>query len=1020
MLRLRLLWLGLMVATTTVFAAPTLPPRTIDDVIVQLRAAKFDGKELTRARELLAVPIPTDKDQKELAAVHYARAKAAERLGLTDSYIAEYRAAWTAAKAFGGEIDVALYVDYVGAEVMAGNVAASMDALEYYSTRFGGWGSHSVLADYKARFGDLEAARGHLARVESGIGSSMSSRDAGWWRRYWLGQQERARAAVTAASGKFAEAEAHYRNAADYFEEDLPVNQQRLDRKMVTNGQEVAISRVLFVRKAQADMMAAQGRLLDAEILYRDNLKRALQEFGSNSAFTYGHSSGLATILLEQNRLTEVEKYSRAIIEIFEKQGVPPESYTVTTARQSLAGAYVLQSRWAEAMKEYDALRAVFAKDSELQRRLGQGNEDWGLTLVRTKRVAEGVAMLEKLVASAKGRFGADDQSLAQTRAFLGLALAAAGKPQEALAEFRASLPRLLGGASDAGEEGGTARRHRLVIVLEAYLDLLHNLQKSGAAPAGFDLVGEAFRAADVARGSSVQKALAASAARSAIRDPRHAALARDEQDLGHRIATLKDTLSRLQSATAEQRLTKIIADLQRDIPQFQKQRLDLRAQIVRDFPDYAQLIDPKPVAPAEAQKLLQADEALAAFYVGEQRTYLWAMRPSGAPVFAAAEVGRKAIGERVTHLRRALDPGNSASMSDQDFDLAAAHDLYAKLLQPLAAGLAGAKSLLVVPHGALGQLPFSLLPTRPAKLAPTKLAFAGYREVPWLLREMAVTQLPSVSTLAALRRATVADVGERSPFLGFGDPFFSSRQAGPDSTQRVTLASRGFRVRNGPGERSASSATIADLARLPDTAEEVREIAKVLKANPDTDIRLGKAASETEVKMANLAKQRVIVFATHGLIPGDLNGLTQPALALSNPEVTGEKDADGLLTMEEVLGLKLNADWVVLSACNTAAGDGAAAEAVSGLGRAFFYAGTRALLVTNWPVETVSARLITTELFRRQAEQPTLSRAEALRQAMLAVMNQDARDEKTQQPDYAYAHPLFWAPYALVGDGGR
>jgi CHAT domain-containing protein len=115
-----------------------------------------------------------------------------------------------------------------------------------------------------------------------------------------------------------------------------------------------------------------------------------------------------------------------------------------------------------------------------------------------------------------------------------------------------------------------------------------------------------------------------------------------------------------------------------------------------------------------------------------------------------------------------------------------------------------------------------------------------------------------------------------------------------------------------------------------------------------------------------------------------------------------------------------MNADWVVLSACNTATGDGYSSEAVSGLGRAFFYAGTRALLVTNWPVETVSARLLTTELFLRQAEQPALSRAQALRSAMLSVMQQKALNERTGKPDYSYAHPLFWAPYALVGDGGN
>jgi len=134
-------------------------------------------------------------------------------------------------------------------------------------------------------------------------------------------------------------------------------------------------------------------------------------------------------------------------------------------------------------------------------------------------------------------------------------------------------------------------------------------------------------------------------------------------------------------------------------------------------------------------------------------------------------------------------------------------------------------------------------------------------------------------------------------------------------------------------------------------------------------------------VKTVELDRFRVVAFATHGLLPGDLNGLTQPALALTAPSIAGV-DGDGVLTMGEILGLKLDADWVVLSACNTGAGAGAGAEAASGLGRAFFYAGTRALLVTNWSVHSASARDLVTDLFRRQRKDARITRAEALRQA--------------------------------------
>jgi CHAT domain-containing protein len=167
-----------------------------------------------------------------------------------------------------------------------------------------------------------------------------------------------------------------------------------------------------------------------------------------------------------------------------------------------------------------------------------------------------------------------------------------------------------------------------------------------------------------------------------------------------------------------------------------------------------------------------------------------------------------------------------------------------------------------------------------------------------------------------------------------------------------------------------------------------------------------------------DLSRFRIVAFATHGLIPGDLEGLTQPALALTAPEVAGVS-GDGLLTVEKVLPLKLDADWVVLSACNTAAGAGAGAEAFSGLGRAFFYAGTRALLVTNWSVHSASARELISELFRRQSADRALPRAEALRQAMMSMLEGPGFVNASGKTLFTYAHPFFWAPYSIIGDGG-
>jgi CHAT domain-containing protein len=139
--------------------------------------------------------------------------------------------------------------------------------------------------------------------------------------------------------------------------------------------------------------------------------------------------------------------------------------------------------------------------------------------------------------------------------------------------------------------------------------------------------------------------------------------------------------------------------------------------------------------------------------------------------------------------------------------------------------------------------------------------------------------------------------------------------------------------------------------------------------------------------------------------------------LALSAPDVTGEVKGDGLLTMEKILTLKLNADWVVLSACNTASGEGAGAEAVSGLGRAFFYAGARALLVSNWPVDSEAARMLMTDMFKRQQQKQGQNKAEYLQASMVNMIDTMSSQDAKGKNRYSYAHPLFWAPFVVVGD---
>ena len=203
-------------------------------------------------------------------------------------------------------------------------------------------------------------------------------------------------------------------------------------------------------------------------------------------------------------------------------------------------------------------------------------------------------------------------------------------------------------------------------------------------------------------------------------------------------------------------------------------------------------------------------------------------------------------------------------------------------------------------------------------------------------------------------------------------------------------------------------------LPQLPGTRREAQQIAGELKADP-ADIKLGLAATETAVKQSKLDRYRIVYFATHGLVAGDLESFAkdkaEPALALSIPEKPDDLD-DGLLTASEIAQLKLDADWAVLSACNTAAEDKPGAEALSGLARAFFYAGARSLIVSHWAVSDEATARLMTETFRAGARDPKLSHAEALRQSMLAMIDRAKSDVE--------ANPRVWAPFVVAGEPAK
>jgi len=491
---------------------------------------------------------------------------------------------------------------------------------------------------------------------------------------------------------------------------------------------------------------------------------------------------------------------------------------------------------------------------------------------------------------------------------------------------------------------------------------------------------------------------------------------------------------------------------------------LDYIAEAVRD------LLRGKPLMAEEVQRLLGPDEALVFFLVGANDSWVFAVTREGVDG-RTISLGEENVSARVAAFRRGLDVDELTKSVDarkpELFDLATAHEFYLALLGPVEALIKDKPQLLIVPTGPLTALPFHLLVTdKPAIAVPQMQSndMTGYRDAAWLLKRHAVTVLPSVANLKALR--VLARKGQATkPMIGFGDPVFARDQTAvrvvyaveavaaaakgdkqpvsqypraiqtirfhnPDPPLQVRAATLALsdavesdsvvqRARPPAAKTRAYSdywhgasvdrARLADaLAPLPDSAEELKAVAAKVGAS-SSDIHLGRNATEADVKRLRLADYRVVYFATHGLVAGDVKGLGEPSLALTLPNEPSELD-DGLLTASEVAQLKLDADWVVLSACNTAAGEKPGAEALSGLARAFFYAGARALLVSHWRIDSKAAARLTTSTFDIMKSNQTIGRAEALRRAMLAYLD--------DRSDIWNAYPGFWGSFSLVGEG--
>jgi CHAT domain-containing protein len=999
------------------------PPRRVDDILAVLDQQGRSDTTVVAARKADADASPPETDDSSvLARFFYERGLKARDLSRYQQWLEDHRRALACnqkAKGAGaggleGRSYDILLTELAMAESIFGNFEKCFALLEESNRISAGKNSKSLerLAFFYLSAGNFEAgertARICIRTCNKMLAHPRLNRERKDTAR---GIKALMQAELLEARGKFAQAESFRR-----------VWMESRDERTRPENRKVPIT-----AKVQLAMnLAHQGRLLEAELEIRDSLKEAIGLTGSASGETARTLSRFGDILLMQGRFEDAEKVLNGCLRMLQSGGFSADSLLIGQARRDLGAVAIARGDFSGAMKHFAVIKEKMRENTYMRATLLERNPNYVLALLKTGHIKEAMILVLRLYNSHRAYLGETHYRTAEMLAFRAMANAMAGRHGQALKDFSASLPLLL---NDRSVEVNRLKSRRLMSISEAYLDLLAGIYETEQQKIfQIDVPAEIFKMTEALTGSIVQSALGSSGARAAAGDPELAELVRQEQDAANQIETLRQTLSNALAAPPDQQNPEALADLKGMIDALARARDAILDDIQNRFPKYADFVMPKATTLEAAQRLLKERESLVVIFPMTKMTFLWAIPHKGAVAFFAAPINKDMIAHRVKVLRTALDPpwGTGALGSIPELDLQTAYGLYQALLEPVREGWEGSRNLLVVAHGALGFLPLAVLPTKSVELDPEREPlFSNYRSVPWLARSHAISMLPSVTSLRILRSLPQGDPG-RKAFIGFGNPYFSLAQAFSEENKAVSApaaARRGMTIqRRGLNRVEAKqeeplSAGIESLTPLPDTVDEMRLIAVALKADKDRDLFIGRAASEDRVKSLDLSTVKVLAFATHGLLPGELDGLTQPALALSAPAVTGGHD-DGLLTMGEILGLRLNADWVVLSACNTGAGEGAGAEAVSGLGRAFFYAGTRALLVSNWPVETTSAQNLTTDLFQRQAADPNLTRADALNLAMLDMIDRRGYADADGKMIFSYAHPIFWAPFSLEGDG--
>ncbi|KKC26341.1 hypothetical protein WP12_09260 [Sphingomonas sp. SRS2] len=799
----------------------------------------------------------------------------------------------------------------------------------------------------------------------------------------------------------------------------------------------------------------ALGRPLEAEPLYRQALAVRIAELGPNDPAVATSYNNLGFNLDGQGRYADAAPaYARAL-KI--RRAIDPDGLTVATSYNNAAHNLNRQGDYAAAGPLYrQALgiwRGVYgdrhpitaiglsnvAVNLERQGKAGEaeplfaealairtaalraGHPDiataqlrLGHNLVMLRRFDRALPLYDQAVTARRAAFGPDHPALAEAltgQAELFLALGRTGDAVKAAREAAEIVRRRrLGGIGesrngDAAQQagGGAASDASRFDPLSGAFAVLIGANWAHAAVAPKEaamLRAEAFLAAQDLSVSAAARSMARTAARTAAGEGPLGDLVRRQQALSDRAVELDALLLRQLLRGDIDRIAATRARLDATA----KDLVAADRALATAFPDYSRLIGTAGLSLRDAQARLGGDAGLLMILPAGGDLYSFAVGPKSI-AWSRQAGGAAGAATAVRELRCQVDPKSCGDRSAEwpAFDRALGYTLYRDLIAPVEPALKRASALFVVTSGALAELPLSLLPTASS-------------EGSWFGDRYAITVLPAVSVLRAKAGSVAQATDREEAFVGYGAPLFlgaASSERKLDDFLRIPQPVD----RAGIGLADASA--LRELSPLPGTEIELKAMAATLRA-PAGRLHLGPAATETSVRSdPALAGARIIAFATHGILPGEIGGLREPGLAFTPPAQVSRED-DGLLAASEVAGMRLSADWVILSACNTASADGTpGADSLSSLGRAFLYAGAGALLASRWRVADDPTAALTVETLA--ARQTGLSRAAALQRATIVVRT-GRRPDGSALPGWqaTWAHPAAWAPFTVIGSDDR